>query len=117
VKFPVLVSPVDILPAIVEYNIIVAQIPQPQTKDLLRSGVKKIFRDIAAESVPVVLLSLEPHPASFARLLKGQRTHPIGGVTASPLLTAAAPLKRVVAIAILLRTVVIVMISEGSRLL
>jgi hypothetical protein len=84
---------------------------------LLRSGVKKIFRDIAAESVPVVLLPLEPHLAISAKLIMGQHTHPIGGVTASPLLIAAAPLKRVVAIAILLRTVAIVVISEGSRLL
>ena len=56
VELAVLVSSVDVLPAIVKHNIVVAQISQTQPDNLLRGGVEEIFRNIAAESIPVVLL-------------------------------------------------------------
>jgi hypothetical protein len=59
-----LVSTIDILPAIIEYNVGVTQIPQAQSDDLLRGGIEKIFRNIAAKSVPVVLLPGSPRSAT-----------------------------------------------------
>jgi hypothetical protein len=102
VELPFLVSSIDILPAIVEYNIVVSQISQTQPENLLRGSVEKIFRNIATESVPVVLFAQRLQSVGCPKILKGHRTHPIGGVTASPLFIAAAPLKRAVAITILL---------------
>ena len=55
-KFAVLVTTLDILPAVVEYNVIVSKISETQTQNLIRSGVEQVFRDITTEGVPVVLV-------------------------------------------------------------
>jgi hypothetical protein len=44
-----------VLPAVIENDIVVAEIAQAKTEDCGRGGKKQVLGDVATESVPVVL--------------------------------------------------------------
>lgn len=51
-----LVPAVDVLPTVVQYDIVIAQVPQPQIDNPLRRGQEQILGYIATKCIPVVLV-------------------------------------------------------------
>lgn len=54
-ELAIAVSTVDILPAVIEHDIVVSQVTQTQAQDLRRGTKEKVFGNVATESIPVVL--------------------------------------------------------------
>lgn len=90
----ILVPAVDVLPAVVQYDIVIAQVPQPQIDHPLRRGQEQVLGHIATKCIPVVLVrsaSAFRKECGSRKKSKRRRTHPIGGVRASPFLIASEP--------------------------
>lgn len=90
----ILVPAVDVLPTVVQYDIVIAQVPQPQIDHPLRRGQEQVIGYIATKCIPVVLVrsaSAFRKECGSRRKSKKRRTHPIGGVRASPFLIASEP--------------------------
>lgn len=57
-ELAIAVPAVDVLPTVVENDVLVPQVPQPEVHNLLRGAEQEVLGNVTPEGVPVILFVL-----------------------------------------------------------